>query len=139
MDVWYPHTRRRSTAVWSLFTWGLPAPSRSFRCTTSSTPVTATMSCCAGRACGVTTPSALSKTAIGRIDTLSAGIGSPARHHHDEQRASAAPVVERSPPQGWPASNRNGRDQIGIGGRLLRNQQQGRRSQRPDLKSFLKP
>jgi hypothetical protein len=31
---------------------------------------------------------------------------------------SCRSVVERSPPQGWPASNRNGRDQIGIGGRL---------------------
>src|SRR6266446_1278239 len=42
-----------------------PAPSRSLRCTTSSIPVTATMSCCAACACGATTPSALSKTAIG--------------------------------------------------------------------------
>ena len=38
----------------------------------------------------------------------------------DEQGApSTRPAVERLPPlQGWPTSNRNGRDQIGISGRL---------------------
>src|SRR6516225_10724324 len=54
-----------------------------------------------------------------RIDTLLAGIGPPARHCHDEQSAEYRPAVERLPPfQGWPTSNRNGRDQIGISGRL---------------------
>src|SRR5215467_11035888 len=54
-----------------------------------------------------------------RIDTLLAGIGPPARHCHDEQSAEYRPAVERLPPlQGWPTSNRNGRHQIGISGRL---------------------
>src|SRR5215472_6951663 len=54
-----------------------------------------------------------------RIDTLLAGIGPPTRHCHDEQSAEYRPAVERLPPlQGWPTSDRNGRDQIGISGRL---------------------
>ena len=54
-----------------------------------------------------------------RIDTLLAGINPPARHCHDEQSAEYRPAVERLPPlQGWPTSDRNGRDQIGISGRL---------------------
>jgi hypothetical protein len=44
---------------------------------------------------------------------------SPARHCRDEQSAEHRPTVGRLPPlQGWPTSNRNGRDQIRIGGRL---------------------
>ena len=53
-----------------------------------------------------------------RIDTLSAGIGSPARHGHDEQRRPPAQRSSDHHLTGWPTSNRNGRDQIGIGGRL---------------------
>ena len=51
-------------------------------------------------------------TAIGRLASVS-----PARHCPDEENAEHRPAVERFPP-GWPASNRNGRDQIGISGRL---------------------
>jgi hypothetical protein len=42
---------------------------------------------------------------------------SPARHCPDEKNAEHRPAVEGLPP-GWPDSNRNGRDQIGISGRL---------------------
>jgi hypothetical protein len=45
-----------------------------------------------------------------RIDTLSAGIGSPARHRRDEQRDPPAQRSSDRHPKGWPASNRNGRD-----------------------------
>ena len=53
-----------------------------------------------------------------RIDTLSAGIGPrssflTSRAPSTAQRSSAC-----HPFPGWPASNRNGRDQIGISGRL---------------------
>src|SRR5262249_54871625 len=55
-----------------------------------------------------------------RIDTLSAGIGSPA--HRSPRRAKGRSSPHRSSDsttlRGWPTSNRNGRDQIGIGGRL---------------------
>jgi hypothetical protein len=54
-----------------------------------------------------------------RIDTLSAGIGSPTRHGFDEHRSPPAQrSSDRHPFPGWPTSNRNGRVQIGIGGRL---------------------
>ena len=43
-----------------------------------------------------------------RIDTLSAGIGPPARHCRDEQKAEHCPAVERLPPL------RGGRPQIGV-------------------------
>jgi hypothetical protein len=56
---------------------------------------------------------------IRRIDTLSAGIGSPARRWSATDRGAAhRPAVERSPPQGWPASERNGRHHVGTGSRL---------------------
>ena len=54
-----------------------------------------------------------------RIDTLSAGIGSPTRHWSvTDRRPLTRPAVERPPPQGWPTSDRNGRHHVGIGGRL---------------------
>src|SRR3979409_1288806 len=43
-----------------------------------------------------------------RIDTLSAGIGPPARHCRDEQKAEHCPAVERLTPL------RGGRPQIGV-------------------------
>src|SRR5215472_3514865 len=43
-----------------------------------------------------------------RIDTLSAGIGPPARHDGDEQSADYHPAVERLPP------SKGGRLQIGM-------------------------
>lgn len=54
-----------------------------------------------------------------RIDTLSAGIGSPTRHWSvTDRRPLTRPAVEQPTPQGVPTSNRNGRHHVGIGGRL---------------------
>jgi hypothetical protein len=36
----------------------------------------------------------------------------------DEQRAAHRPAVERSPPERWPTSDRNGRHHVGKGGRV---------------------
>src|SRR5215212_6961056 len=57
----------------------------------------------------------------GSTDTLSAGIGVTPLVVPDEQSAVHRPAVERfHPSRGWPTSDRNGRDQIGISGTLLR-------------------
>src|SRR3954451_22073838 len=54
-----------------------------------------------------------------RIDTLSAGIGSPTRHWSVTNRSPLArPAIERPPPDGWPTPNRDGRHHVGTGGRL---------------------
>src|SRR3954449_1133055 len=54
-----------------------------------------------------------------RIDTLSAGIGSPTRHWSVTNRSPLTrPAIERPPPDGWPTSNRDGRHHVGTGGRL---------------------
>src|SRR3954467_7795997 len=54
-----------------------------------------------------------------RIDTLSAGIGSPTRHWSVTNRSPLTrPATERPPPDGWPTSNRDGRHHVGAGGRL---------------------
>src|SRR3954451_2832866 len=54
-----------------------------------------------------------------RIDTLSAGIGSPPRHWSVTNRSPLTrPAIERPPPDGWPTSNRDGRHHVGTGGRL---------------------
>ena len=50
---------------------------------------------------------------ICRIDTFSAGIGSPPVIIITTSTEPSRPAVERSPLQEWPASNGNGRDQIG--------------------------
>ena len=61
---------------------------------------------------------------ICRIDTFSAGIGSPPVIIITTSREPSRPAVERSPLRGWPASNGNGRDQIGNRwGTSFRNQQ----------------
>src|SRR5215467_1163743 len=58
----------------------------------------------------VAPPSCLSRriSRTRRIDTLSAGIGPPARHCRDEQSAEHRPAVERLPPL------QGGRLQIGM-------------------------
>src|SRR6202045_98699 len=65
MDVWHPAYPTTEYHGLVFVYMGRPAQSRSFRCTTSSIRVTATMSSCAACGCGATTPWASSKTAIG--------------------------------------------------------------------------
>jgi nitrite reductase/ring-hydroxylating ferredoxin subunit len=74
VDVWHPAYPTMEYGGLVFVYMGRRVPSHSFRCTTSSTPGTATMSCFAACAYGASIPSALSKIAIGCSTTRTSSI-----------------------------------------------------------------